>query len=551
MSRTRLAELCFTCTLVLAAVAAPAQTFTSLHSFDGTDGANPYYVYLAQGTDGNLYGTTSSGTGASADGTIFRITPAGTLKTIYTFCSATGCSDGVDPQSGLVLGSNGYFYGATYGTGTSANYGTIYKTTSAGVLTTLHSFDGGDGAFAYFGPIQATNGNLYGEVTGGGANNAGALYEITPAGKYTLLHSFNDSDGRYPNGPLVQATNGTLYGTVFQGGGHGYGTVYELTPAGKFTSLYDFTNGTDGGAPADPLVQASNGNLYGTTSTGAHGDGAIFEITPAGKLTALYSFCSQTACADSGYSYSRLIQATDGNFYGTTLNGGAHGSGTIFKITPAGTFTTLYSFCAVKPGSICLDGATPYEGLVQATNGTFYGVTSAGGTDNLGTVFSLSTGLKPFVKTVTTSGKVGASVMVLGTNLTGTTAVSFNGTAATPTKITATEIVTTVPAGAGTGKITVTTPGGVLTSNVAYRVTPQITSFSPASGPAGTAVTITGVSLTKASVVTFGGVKATTFTVNTDSQVTATVPTGALTGKIAITTPGGTALSATSFTVTP
>jgi|SRR5579862_1962628 len=550
MSRTRLGRTLSTCALLLAFcdVAAPAQTFTSLHSFNGTDGANPYYVYLAQGLDGNLYGTTSSGSGGSADGTIFRITPSGKLTTIYTFCTAMGCSDGSDPQSGLVLASNGYFYGATYAGGTSGNSGTLYKTSSAGVVTTLHSFDGTDGADAYFGPIQATNGNLYGEATGGGADNVGTLYEITPAGTYTLLHSFDNSDGRYPNGSLVQATNGTLYGTTYEGA-HGYGGVYELTLAGKFTSLYTFTNGTDGGDPADVLIQASNGNLYGTTSTGAHGYGTIFEITPAGKLTTLYSFCSQTDCADSGYSYSRLIQATDGNFYGTTLNGGAYGMGTIFKITPAGKFTTLYSFCAKKDVSICLDGTSPYEGLVQATNGTFYGVTSAGGTHNLGTVFSLSMGLKPFVKTVTTSGKVGASVMILGTNLTGTTGVSFNGTAATPTKITATEIVTTVPAGASTGKITVTTPGGVLTSNVAYRVTPQITSFTPTSGPVGTVVTITGVSLTNTTHVSFGGVAATTFTAKSDTEVDATVPTGALTGKINVTTTGGTAVSATNFTV--
>ena len=204
--------------------------------------------------------------------------------------------------------------------------------------------------------------------------------------------------------------------------------------------------------------------------------------------------------------------------------------------------STLHSFDLT-------DGANPFGGLVQDTNGTFYGTTPVGGTSTDGTVFSLAVGLGPFVETLPTSGKVAAAVTILGTNLTGTTGVSFNGTAATFTVVSSSEITTTVPSGATTGKVQVTTPGGTL-SSVVFRVTPVILSFLPTSGPVGTLVTITGNSFTGATSVTFGGVKATSFTVNSYTQITATVPAGAKTGKIGVTTPGGTATSAGTFTVT-
>jgi uncharacterized repeat protein (TIGR03803 family) len=209
--------------------------------------------------------------------------------------------------------------------------------------------------------------------------------------------------------------------------------------------------------------------------------------------------------------------------------------------------TTLYSFCSQTN---CTDGEFPFGGLLQATNGDFYGTTAGGGANGDGTVSSLSVGLVPFVETLPTSGKVGTAVKILGSKLTGTTSVSFNGTAATFTVVSATEISTSVPARATTGAVSVTTPSGTLNSNVTFRVIPQITSFTPTNGAVGMVVTITGVSLTQTTAVTFGGVKATSFTVVSDTQVTATVPTGAKTGKIGITTPGGTAASATTFTVT-
>jgi uncharacterized repeat protein (TIGR03803 family) len=223
--------------------------------------------------------------------------------------------------------------------------------------------------------------------------------------------------------------------------------------------------------------------------------------------------------------------------------------GSVFKITLEGALTTLYSFCPHRP---CTDGAAPLAGLVQATNGKFYGTTTGGGTNGDGTVFSLSVGLGPFVETRPTSGKVGTAVTILGNHLKGATHVTFNGAKANFTvNATGTAINTTVPKGATTGYVKVTTASGkVLTSNKKFRVTPQITGFKPKSGSVGTVVTITGVSLKQTTRVTFGGFKAHKVTVVNDTQVKATVPTGAKTGHIAITTLGGTAVSSGIFTVT-
>ncbi len=208
--------------------------------------------------------------------------------------------------------------------------------------------------------------------------------------------------------------------------------------------------------------------MYGTTLRGGTNNyGTVFKLTPSGKRTTLYSFCLKSGCTDGSSPYAALIQATDGNLYATTKKGGVYGEGTVFKITPSGQLTTLYSFC---PKSGCTDGRFPSAGLVQDTNGTFYGTTSAGGSNKDGTVFSLSVGLGPFVETQTASGTVGAPVKILGTNLIGATNVTFNGTAAAFTVVSASLITTNVPNGATTGTVEVTTPGGTLKSKVPFRV---------------------------------------------------------------------------------
>jgi len=307
---------------------------------------------------------------------------------------------------------------------------------------------------------------------------------------FTTLFSFDYTDGVNPVAALVQATNGDFYGTTSLGGAYADGTVFKITPSGALTTLYSFcaqSGCTDGVQPDAGLVLAANGDFYGTTwagganSSASVAGGTVFKITPSGTLTTLYSFCSRSACSDGEYPYVGLVQATNGDFYGTTPSGGANClypcGGTLFKITPGGTLTTLYSFCSQ---SGCTDGESPVAGLVQATDGDFYGTTAGGGAGHCsegsdpgcGTVFSLSVGLGPFVKTTPAFGKVGAVVKILGTNLTGATSVSFNGTAAGFTVVSPSLITTTVPVGATNGTIQVTTPGGTLASNLAFRVLP-------------------------------------------------------------------------------
>jgi uncharacterized repeat protein (TIGR03803 family) len=313
--------------------------------------------------------------------------------------------------------------------------------------------------------IQGANGNFYGTTDAGGASGNGTVFEVTAAGKLTTLYSFAGTpDGASPIAPVMQGFDGSFYGTTFLGGAAGAGTVFRITPAGKETVLYNFcsqTNCTDGSAPESGLVQTSDGTLYGTTVLGGEiGAGTIFELTGSGKLTTLYSFG-----AVGGNPPSSLVQARNGKFYGTVLNGGEG----VIEITPAGELTILHDFDGT-------DGSNPYAGLLQDTNGTFYGTTLYGGTSNActygcGTVFSLSVGLGPFIRTNPTIGKVGAKVVILGNNLEGATAVSFNGTPATFTASNS-AIQTTVPRGATTGAVTVTTPSGTLTSNVVFRVRP-------------------------------------------------------------------------------
>jgi uncharacterized repeat protein (TIGR03803 family) len=236
-----------------------------------------------------------------------------------------------------------------------------------------------------------------------------------------------------------------------------------MTRTGTLTSLYSFNN-SDGWEPEGQLIQGTDGRFYGTTLRGgANGDGEIFKITSAGTFTLLHSF----DVTDGYEPNDGLVQATDGNFYGTTTGGGsAGGIGTIFEITPTGTLTSLYTFTGIT------DGSEPFGGLMQHTSGVFYGVTSSGGTGHLGTVFDIGTGLSPFVKLLPASGKVGAKIAILGTNLSGITSVTFNGTAATFSAGTKTYLTATVPTGATTGTVDVVTSGGTLKSNVKFRVLP-------------------------------------------------------------------------------
>ena len=476
------------------ALALQAQTFTTAYSFDGQT-ANSPVAGLLQGTDGNLYGTTSE-YGGRGVGAVFKITPTGTLTTLYRFCVQTSCTDGLGPLAGLIQATDGDFYGTTAGGG--AGYiggGTVFKITPTGILTTLYSFcsqiNCTDGANPVAGLVQAANGDFYGTTSLGGANcppfGCGTIFKITPSGALTTLYSFCSesgcTDGQSPFGGLIQASDGDLYGTTNGDGTH-YGTIFKITPSGSLTTLHGFCHPyayptcTEGTHPSGGLIQATNGDLYGTTEGGGAncapaGCGTIFKINMSGDLTTLYSFCAQANCADGEAPVVGLVQATDGNLYGTTPRGGINSSfcnvtcGTAFKITPSGAFATLHSFCSENN---CPDGYLPSAVPVQDTDGNLYGTTEFGGANLYGTVFSLSVGLGPFVETQTTSGKVGTKVKILGTSLTGATSVTFNGTLAQFEVASTSEIIAIVPAGATTGTVQVALPSGTLSSNVPFRV---------------------------------------------------------------------------------
>lgn len=537
-----------------------AQTFSVLYNF-GSEASDPfqpaYSGMVAQGRDGNLYSTAPHG--GTCCGTVFQVTPAGKLTNIHSFSSSG--DDGGFPHGGVTLGTDGNFYGTTYEGGTSES-GVVFKVTSGGTYTTLYSFTGGsDGGFPYAPPIEGNDGNFYGTTAFGGDVNAcnggcGTIYKITTAGKLTTLYQFDITHGNGPYTPLVQGTDGNFYGTAEYGGVGNAGVVFKITPAGKFTVVYAFDE-THGEFPLAPLVQGSDGNFYGTTEYGGvHSSGVVFKITPVGKITVLHSM---NGTSDGAQPFGGLVQASDGNFYGTNVYGGTKACngtddcGTFFKITPKGAFSVLYQF----------DGTTGEQPAItpfQHTAGSVYGDTQSGGTGdvspctagNCGVFYGWSSSALPaFVSLLNYSGKVGKTIEFLGQGFVkGKTTVSFNGTAAIATIASGTYLTAAVPSGATTGLVTVTTSGVKLASNKIFRVTPQITSFNPTSGPIGTSVTIAGVSLTQTKKVTFGGVAATDFTVDSDKQVTATVPTGAVTGHIEITTAGGTAASSGVFTVT-
>jgi uncharacterized repeat protein (TIGR03803 family) len=407
--------------LAATAIASPAQTFTTLASFDVSNGANPAFPSLVQGFDGDLYGATPTGAGKGG-GTVFKITTAGALTTLHKFC-APSCVDARTPKGGVALGTDGNLYG-TAEFGGSSGGGTTFKMTPTGTLTNYSL--GAFGSRPVGALMQATNGGFYGTVSVDGPHAGGAVFRVSSGGTLTPVYFFctdpHCPDGRNPLAGLVQGEDGNLYGTTSAGGAGFAGTVFKLSLGGKLARLHSFDT-VDGAAPSAGLIQASNGNFYGTTELGgANGGGTIFQITPTGALTTLYSFCAQASCIDGKTPVVGLTQANDGNFYGTTEFGGANGGGTIFQLTSAGTLTTLYSFCAQTN---CADGGNPLAGLVQATDGNLYGAASVGGTNNVGTVFSLAMGLSPFVETLPTFSDVRGVVTILGTNLTGATSVSF------------------------------------------------------------------------------------------------------------------------------
>ena len=365
--------------LTVATVAHADTQFDILTAFDVT--AQAPAAPLVQGADGNFYGTTFQG-GAAGAGTVFQLTPAGSLTVLYSF---TGGPDGAYPYAGLVQGADGNFYGTT-SQGGDANAGTVFQVTPAGTLTTLHTFTGTtDGASPYASLIASADGNFYGTTSAGGAAGAGTVFQLTPSGSLTVLYAFTGADdGGDPYAGVIAGADGNFYGTTNQGGSAGAGTVFQLTPAGALTVLHAFTGGADGAYPYGAVIQTPDGSLYGTTSQGGvNSGGVVFQLTPDGTLTALHTFAGGPT--DGAYPLGTLILATDGNLYGTTLFGGAVDAGTVFQLTPAGAMTILQSFTGGN------DGAYPYAGVIQASDGRFYGTNAYGGAAGGGVAFRLST----------------------------------------------------------------------------------------------------------------------------------------------------------------
>jgi uncharacterized repeat protein (TIGR03803 family) len=458
------------------AVRAQAQTVTDFANFDGVTGQLAQGQTIVQATNGRFYGTTANG-GAYGKGNMYELTPGGKLSNFYSFCSLPNCADGEYPSASPVLGSDGNLYGVTSGGGSDAVYpngsGTVFKMTLEGKMTTLYTFcptapcnDGSNPT----GILQASDGNLYGSTYFGGSANAGTIFQLTPTGEFKSIHSFCSvakcADGQSPNFPPIQGNDGNFYGTGYDGGSGG-GVFYTLTASGTYTVLYDFCFTNFGDCPSgslpNPIVQDASGNFFGTTNDGgSRGFGVAFEITTGYQYTVLHNFNFATT-----YNYEGLTLANDGNLYGTTLGAAnSTNAGTIIEITPGGATKELYVF---SNGS--LSGNDPWSPLFQATDGNLYGTTNNGGGKNgHGTVFKLSNHLSPLVKTVPVRGSVGASVIILGNNLTGTSSVTFNGVPAAFAVKSDTYIKATVPAGATTGTVSVVTPTGTLKSNPQFVV---------------------------------------------------------------------------------
>ena len=519
--------------------AAHAQTYKDLYdmTLNSTDVWEPEWLgVFAQAPDGNLYSTSQLG-GTLGKGVVFRLTPAGQVTVLHSFDGTNGGG----PRGGLTLGTDGNLYGTTC-QGGSFNDGTVFRiaTTGGSSYSVVHNFEvnKGEGYCPEAAPVQGTDGNFYG-TTSESVPGSGTVYKMTPSGLLKTLHVFDQAahaDGQTP-GAIIQGIDGSFYGTTQTGGASDQGTVFKITAAGTlFKLLHSFSGPQgDGAKPFGPIIQASDGNFYGTEFDGQY----IYKITPTGAFSLFFTLTSQTGdIAEAG-----LIQATDGKFYGAMQFYGA-GYGTILQLTRTGIASVPHNFDYTH-------GGNPQVSVFQHTNGILYGDATNGGTSTKpgGVLYSLDMGLHPFVALLTTSGIAGQAIQILGNGLTGTTSVKFGSGSASFKVVSDTYMTATVPATGTSGAVTVTVPSGIRVSSKNFRVLPGISSFSPTSGAVGTHVVITGTGLTQTTTVTFGGVKS-AFTVNSATQVTATVPTGAITGKIKIKTSGGTATSAATFTVT-
>ena len=314
---------------------APDNTETILHNFAGgtDDGSNPVGGVLYDESSGFLVGTTFNGgltkVCGNGCGVVYALAPNGTIA-VAPFKG--GSKQGQNPVGGLLYDKKQSVYGTTQ-YGGSANMGTVYKLSSSGHMTLLHSFTGPDGNDPLSRPIRDGAGNLYGVTSGGGANNQGAVWEVAPDGTETVLYSFTGGDdGKEPYGALARDRAGNLYGTTVYGGAKGAGVVFKLAPDGTFETLYTFTGGADGSVPQSDLILTGK-TLYGTTDYGGDfGFGTVFAVsTVKGTENVLHSF-GDSAAQDGGIPLTGMAMGADGYLYGATYNGGTYGDGIVFKV---------------------------------------------------------------------------------------------------------------------------------------------------------------------------------------------------------------------------
>ena len=401
--------------LLASASLVDGQTIQTLCSFNNTNGSSPY-AGLTLGNDGNFYGTTTGG-GSSASGTVFRVTTNGALTTLVSFNG----SDGAQPYAGLTLGNDGDFYGTTYGGG-SSGYGTVFKMASTGTLTTLVSFSNGNGANPLAALTLGNDGDFYGTTYGGGSSGYGTVFRVTTNGTLTTLVSFNGSDGASPSAGLTLGNDGNFYGTTTWDLG---GTVFRVTTNGTLTVLVRFNN-ANGAQPYAGLTLGSDGNFYGTAVSGGNdnelfqwGMGTVFRVTTNGTLTVLTAF----NFTNGARPFAGLTLGNDGNFYGTTYQGGTtnfaytYGMGAVFRVTTNGTLTTVVSFNFTN-------GASPAAALTLGNDGNFYGTTYYGGSSNYGTVFRLLLSPVITVQPQSQTNSAGATLTFL-VNATGLNPVSY------------------------------------------------------------------------------------------------------------------------------
>jgi uncharacterized repeat protein (TIGR03803 family) len=376
---------------------AEAQTFADnvIYSFTGgSDGNEPLFSGVVRDAKGNFYGTTYAG-GAFNYGTVFKVDASGNETVLHSFGQGSfgPGNDGRTPYAGVVIDPSGHLFGTTYEGGIKNQQcgkgcGIVFEIEPNGGEKVLHRFTGGtDGGLPFGGVIRDSHGNLYGTTEIGGTLGAGTIFKVDPSGTETILYSFAaQPDAQYPEAALIRDEAGNFYGTTSAGGVYGLGTVFELDTSGHESVLYSFAGSfnSDGQGPDTALLRSPNGDLYGTTFQGGNGIGTVFKVDTSGHETILHAFGSVPN--DGAYPESPLAFDSQGNIYGTTIQGGTVGlpGGILFQISAEGSYSVVYDFGGKA------DGSAPAGPLLPGLDGSFFGTTSSGGVEGPGTVYQLT-----------------------------------------------------------------------------------------------------------------------------------------------------------------